>query len=447
MQASRAMKTCSTVVLMATALLLAEAANSDELAGLFEAAGAAAQEQRLGDMERAYDEILAVDPNNVRALSGKAAAQAWTQRYTASQATYRRAIAADPRSADHYVGLGYALAWDGQYAPARSVFNQALDLEPQNIAARKGVAYTQLWSGNAEAALESFSSLQAQNANDAELAESSGLAALSLGRTRDAVDYFDEALRLDPGRSSALNARRDAYRSAPAFESSVRFGNTTDAGAGIRSVELAHWMSNATRLAVRYDNTLGLDNPSIADRDEDVPGYFLNVRHALNSRWQLIADLGQRDLPAGKQDVLGLQAHYRTGDKVVRVGGEFGNHDAGHTDKLLYAGINIPLGERFSIDPTLYLSSSGIDDDTEWRAVLNAEYRGNPNWTTGVFAGGGAVDATDPVFDGSTFVAGAWVNFNVAERHTLHFLVRREDAPSGAFTVAEVGFTFRVPGN
>ena len=66
---------------------------------------------------------------------------------------------------------------------------------------------------------------------------------------------------------------------------------------------------------------------------------------------------------------------------------------------------------------------------------------------TGVFAGGGTIDAIDPAFDGSTFVAGAWANFAVAERHTLHFLVRREDAPSAAFTVAEVGFTYRLPGN
>ena len=182
-------------------------------------------------------------------------------------------------------------------------------------------------------------------------------------------------------------------------------------------------------------------------RDEDVPGYFASVRQSVGSRWQLIGELGRRELPSGDQDVLGLQAPSRMGDKVLRVGGALGRHDAGHSDQLVYAGINVPLGERLSIDPTLYLSETGIDEDSEWRGVVNLEYRGNPNWTTGVFAGGGTIDATDPAFAGSTFVAGAWANFAVAERHTLHFLVRREDAPSAAFTVAEVGFTHRLPGN
>ena len=443
---SRAISTCCLLAVSAAAVLHAGTARADDSA-LFVTAEQAAQEQRLGDMERVYDEILATEPANVRALSGKAAAQAWTKRYAAAQETYQRAIAIAPGHADNHVGLGYAYAWNGDYADAHAAFQEALRLEPGNLAARKGIAYSYLWSGRAEEALDSFQHAGALAEDDAEIAESSGIAALSLGRTRDAVDFFDDALRLEPGRVSARNARRNAYSAAPALESTVRFGNTTDAGAGLRYVELAHWLSQDTRLSVRYDNTLGLDNPSVVDRGEDVPGYFASLRQSMGSRWQLIAELGRRDLPAGNQDVLGLQAHYRLGDKVLRVGGELGRHDDGHSDELVYAGINVPFGESFSIDPTVYLSRTGIADDSEWRGVVNVEYRGNPNWTTGVFAGGGKIDATDPAFDGSTLVAGAWTNFSVAERHTLHFLVRREDAPSTAFTVAEVGFTYRLPGN
>ncbi|RZV39340.1 MAG: tetratricopeptide repeat protein [Chromatiales bacterium] len=443
---SRAITTCCVLAVSVAAMLAAETAHADN-AALFDAADLAAKERRLGDMERAYDDILATDPTNVRALSGKAAALAWTQRYREAQATYQRAIAIAPGNADNHVGLGYAYAWHGDYPDAHAAFREALRLKPNNLAAHKGIAYSYMWSGEQDKALTAFQRARTLAANDAEIAESSGIAALSLGRTRDAVDFFDEALRLQPDRSSARNARRNAYRSAPSLESTVRLGSTTDAGAGFRYAELAHWLSKSTRIAVRYDNTLGLDNPSVTDRDEDVPGYFASVRQSIGSRWQLIAELGRRDLPAGDQDVLGLQAHYRMGDKVLRVGGELGRHDEGHSDRLVYAGINVPLGESFSIDPTLYLSQTGVDEDSEWRGVVNVEYRGNPNWTTGVFAGGGTIDATDPASNGSTFVAGAWANFAVADRHTLHFLVRREDAPSSAFTVAEVGFTYRLPGN
>ena len=443
---SRAITTCCALAVSVAAMLAAGTAYADN-AALFDAADLAAKEQRLGDMERAYDDILANDPSNVRALSGKAAAQAWTQRYAEAQATYKRAIAIAPGNADNHVGLGYAYAWNGEYPAAHAAFRGALRLEPNNLPAHKGIAYSHMWSGEHEEALASFERARMLATKDAEIAESSGIVALSMGRTRDAVDFFDEALRLQPDRSSARNARRNAYQSAPAFESTVRFGSTTDAGAGFRYAELAHWLSPKTRIGFRYDNTLGLDIPSVGDRDEDVPGYFASVRQSVGSRWQLIAEFGRRDLPAGDQDVLGLQAHYRMGDKVLRVGGELGRHDDGHSDQLVYAGISVPIGESFGIDPTLYLSQTGNDDDSEWRGVVNVEYRGNPSWTTGVFAGGGTIDAADPAFDGSTFVAGAWANFAVADRHTLHFLVRREDAPSTAFTVAEVGFTYRLPGN
>jgi len=443
---SRAIMKCLATALAGTLIMGVESVGADTLS-LFEAADLAAKEQRLDDMERAYDEILASDPDNVRALSGKAAAQAWTKRYSDAQRTYKRAIELAPHDAENHVGLGYAYAWNGDYPDATSAFNEALRLDPKNLSARKGIAYSQLWSGQPDLALESFERARSFANDDPEIAESSGVASQSMGRTRDALRYFDEALRLDPDRSSALNARRDAYTSAPAFESTARVGNTTGAGAGLRYLEFAHSPSARTRLAVRYDNTIGLDNPSVADRNEEVPGYFAVLRQSVGSRWQLTAELGRRDLPAGEQDVLGLQAHYRLGEKVVHFGGELGKHDAGHSDKLLHAGINLPLGERFRIDPTIYLSSSGPNEDNEWRAVVNLEYRMNPYWTTGLYAGGGSVDAVDQRFDGGTVVAGAWANLIVADRHTLQFLVRREDAPATQFTVVEIGFTFRLPGN
>ena len=57
--------------------MFAVSANALEHESLFSQADKAAQEQRLADMQRIYELILRSEPDNVRALTGRAAALAW----------------------------------------------------------------------------------------------------------------------------------------------------------------------------------------------------------------------------------------------------------------------------------------------------------------------------------------------------------------------------------
>ena len=433
------------LVLAVTGLMVSVNALGNE--SLFAQADKAAQEQRLADMQRIYELILRTEPNDVRALTGKATAQAWQGDYSAAQETYSQALSHEPKNLDALVGLGYAYAWSGQYNQAHTAFQQALSVDRTHSGARKGIAYAYHWAGEHELALEFFELAQSVDAADPEIAEASGHVNLSLGHRRDAIRDFDAALALDPQRDSARQARRSAFTTAPAFEISTRVGSTSGAGSGLRAIEVAHWASLKTRLAARYDNSLGLDNSSIADRGDDAPGYFLSAQQAIGDRWLANLELGRRDLTGGNQDIVALQGAYNAGLGIIKLGGQIGRHDAGHTDSLIFGAINLPVAGAWRIEPTLYVSESGAAGDNEWRAVVNTEYHPSPSWSVGAFLGTGQISAVNPAFDGGTTLAGVWGNLLVADRHSVHLLLRREDTPADNFTVAELGFVYRLPGN
>ncbi len=416
-------------------------------ADLFDSAQIAAEEGRLADMQELYERILVDDPNNIRALNGKAAAQAWQRDFDGAQLTYSRSIAVEPQNTDTLVGLGYAYAWAGAYTQAHTQFHRALAIDPGSSGARKGIGYSYHWAGEHELALGSFETAQSIAPDDAEIAEAIGRVKLSLGHSRDAVADFDRALQIDPTRHSASLARRSAHLSAPALELTTRFGSTSNAGSGLRAVEVAHWSAPTTRFAVRYDNSLGLDNSSISDRGEDARGYFVSVQQYINDRWIVGAEVGRRQLDAGDESMLTLQGSYNSAVGVFRLGTQIGRHEAGHTDKLVFGGFNFALANNWRIEPTVYLSQTGVARDNEWRSVVNAEYQSQSLWSAGALLGVGQIDSADSIFDGDTSIAGLWGSYLIADRFSLRLSVRRENTPTADFTVAEFGFTYRLPGN
>ncbi len=422
----------------------ATATANDEL---FAAADAAATEGRLVDMQRIYEDILAENPDNVRALTGRAAALAWQEQYAEAQVTYEQALALEPNNVDARIGLAYAYAWDAQYSKAHTQFNRALDIDPTNPGARKGVGLAYMWGGNHELAIESFDIAASIDPDDAEIWEAAGHAHLQQHNNRTAISFYDRALSLEPNRGSTWAARMEAFRAAPALEVSVQAGSTSDADSGLRRAEVAHWPSRSTRLALRYDNTLGLDNASIANRNEDADGYFASVSHRFQRGITLALEGGSRDLSDGSLTVGTLQGVFETSFGFLRVGAQVGDHDLGYTDKLAFAGVNFPLGARWRIEPIVYVAETGLDADSEWRAVVNAEHRISDNFSTGGFLGAGRVDAGQPEFDGDTAVAGAWLRWETGGPYALMLSGRYEDSPTRDFSVVEIGFTYRLPGD
>ena len=46
----------------------------------------------------------------------------------------------------------------------------------------------------------------------------------------------------------------------------------------------------------------------------------------------------------------------------MRVGGSLGDHDLGYTDKLVFFGLNFPLGKRWELEPIVYLAETGSSE-------------------------------------------------------------------------------------
>ena len=366
-------------MLAANVFVMSQLAQADR----FDDADRAAQEGRLGDMQAIYEEILESDPSNARALSGKAAAQAWQGDYADAQESYRRAIYFAPDDVEAKVGLGYAFAWNAQYADAHTWFNNALNSDPFHVGARKGIGYAYLWSGNYDLALSAFELAASVAPGDAEIPEAAGYASMSLGHARDAIESFDRTLEVDPRRASALHARRSAYQTAPSLEVNAQYGSTSGIDSGLRAVEVAHWPALSTRFAVRYDDSLSLDNRTLAQRGEDAPGYYFNVQQAIGPRWLGRVEVGRRQLVDGDQDLAGLQAVASTRMGTLKLGAEIGRHEAGYDDQTMHAGFEFGVAERWRLEPVVFLSEFGPEADREWRTLLNVTYRPGLRWEGG----------------------------------------------------------------
>ena len=416
-------------------------------ADLFDDADLAAQEGRLADMQSLYETILGTDPANVRALTGKAAAEAWQEKYGDAQATYRSALELAPDDLNARVGLGYSHAWAGEYTQAHSAFNAALNEDPFNLGARKGIGYAYLWAGEYEFALDAFELASSVAPRDAEIAEASGHAQMKLGHARDAIESYEKTLSFDPYRLSAAMARQSAFTTAPALEVSAQYGSTSDVESGLRSFEVASWPSLSTRMALRYDDSLSLDNRSLAQRGEDAPGYFFGLQQSFGTRWLAALEAGQRQLVDGDQHLLGLSGALHARPGTLKFGAQLGRHESGYTDEMLFAGFAFPVSEKWQIEPVLFVSEFGPSDDGEWRAVVNAMFHPGHRWNAGLQYGRGDVDARDPGFSGSTTLLGAWTTVHITDDVTLNLSVRQEKTPTDTLDIALLGLTYRVPRN
>ncbi len=425
--------------------LLCTTAHADEQ--LFAAAEAAAEKGELQEMQRLHERILESDPNNIRAMSGKAASLAWQERFVESQQVYRQILALDPENDDARVGLGYAYGWSGEHSKAREEFTRVTARDSKNISAQKGIALTYFWSGDYDAAATALESVARIAPNDAEIWEISGYSHLRRQQNLSAIASFDQSLSIDPDRSAVRAARLDAFRAAPMLDLFVQAGATSDADTGLRRVNISHWLSHNTRLFARFDNTLGLDNPSISNRGEDALGYFAGASHRFNERFTTELEAGVRQLGDGDLKNIGIKSVINSPIGVVTLGTQFGRHDLGHDDILAFGGVNFPIGDRWRLEPAVYWSESGVEADREWRAVLNAERHFGERLIVGAFAGSGHVETNRPASTGKTAAYSAWFRLEFDGPYAFSLALRREDTPARDYAVLELGFNYRLPGN
>lgn len=425
-------------------LLAATAATADPR---HDAAEAAAESGDKAAMEAAYREILETDPSDMRARLGYATALSWQGKYGQADAEYARVLEQQPGNLEALIGRGYNYAWNKQYKEAEQQFKTALAIAPDNVGAQKGLGFTYLWSGRPAEALEVFEPLEQNAEDDAELQAAIGQAHLDLKHYDDAEQYFERALILAPGRPDAAGGLALIKGQKKTFDLIAWVGDTSnDGGSGLRELIGGYWFSQDTRVWARYDNSLSLDNPALARSGEKAETYYLGAFTSVSENWRGVVELGTRDLPDNAdQQVYKLEVINFSDRNVFKLGGQISPHSDDYTDKLIYGTYGFPVSDNWRLEPALFLSQSGLAEDSEWRAILFAEYASPSRWTAGVSAGGGRINSDVPTTEGSVFTANAQFSYPIGQKNRLNFSVRYEDAPTVSYTTVLAGIAIFLP--
>ena len=121
---------------------------------------------------------------------------------------FRRALELDPRHRDARHNLANIQRAHGHYEAAVDSYRAVLDLDSEFALAHAGLGDALFHLGHHEAAIASLTravSLQADLREAGALHGIMGLASQALGRSEAAAGYFEQALRIDPGDTIALN--------------------------------------------------------------------------------------------------------------------------------------------------------------------------------------------------------------------------------------------------
>jgi tetratricopeptide (TPR) repeat protein len=137
---------------------------------LLSAADEAAAKGNYAETVVQLQDLLAIDPDHVVALSNLGDALCFLGRYPDAERAYRRSVQIDPRRADTHLKLGNLLQWRGDFLGSETTLRRATKLEPRSASALCSLGYT--------------------------------LSAID--RVDDAKGCFEKALRLKPNDTGAL---------------------------------------------------------------------------------------------------------------------------------------------------------------------------------------------------------------------------------------------------
>jgi len=157
-----------------------------------------------------FERAVAANPEFDEAMSGLGAALMATGRVDDAIAQYEKALALNPENGEALANLGAALARSGRPSEAIVRLERAVALDPESLGARANLGGALLQQGESAQAIPHLEKAVALSPGSAPLQTSLGLALLGQGRTEEAIAHLRKAVALDP---SAL-ASRESLASA-----------------------------------------------------------------------------------------------------------------------------------------------------------------------------------------------------------------------------------------
>jgi len=204
-------------------------------------------------------------------------------------------VAVTPQNASAYFMLGLGLEHAGETNRAIPCYRVATAIFPGNIEAHRNLAYLLRRQDHLAAAEEEYNTLLAMNPDD--LATQLGLADIfnHLGRPDKAVSHFNEALRIKPDSTEAMNNL--AWTLATSPEANVRDGK--------RAVELA----KRTCTLTDFKQTIFVGTLAAAYAEA---GRFDEAIATAKKACALATVAGETDLLKKNQELLNLYQNHQT---------------------------------------------------------------------------------------------------------------------------------------
>jgi tetratricopeptide (TPR) repeat protein len=146
-----------------------------------------------------WQEKVTLDPDDPNSLLSLGYAYQQAGQYTDALATYDAVLAIDPHNSGAMYNRGVALQAMGEPDQAESAFWEVLSVVPDHALAAKTLGEYYIDSERWTSALEVLEPVIAKRPHFADLQYLAGYASEQLGRTDDAIAYYREAVRFQPG--------------------------------------------------------------------------------------------------------------------------------------------------------------------------------------------------------------------------------------------------------
>jgi TolB-like protein/Flp pilus assembly protein TadD len=198
------------------ALELSSSAPSVQVAlgNLYQASG------RLEDARGQFELALAADPRSADALLGLASNYQLDNRPADAEANYKRAIQLYPNYWRVATAMGGFLFNSGRFEEALPYYRRVTELVPDDAQAVNGLAAVHYLLGDFAAAADAFARSIAIEPT-AEAYANSGSSLFFLGRYREALAMYHQAVELAPEDFQNWGALGDAYRHASGVENEL----------------------------------------------------------------------------------------------------------------------------------------------------------------------------------------------------------------------------------
>ena len=409
----------------------------------------AQRSEAKGDYVRAeqlYSQTLNEEPNYTAALLGRARMRSWLHRFDMAVKDYQIVIDKDPNNPQALSGLAWTHAWAKNYDEARVVFEYLQKIEPYYLDARKGLAYVDLWRGNAADAKRQFEALAAEDQGNPDYVLAIAQASYMSGDLNGAKSAYRDALALKPDMPAARTGLRAVEMAQIERRPALTvLGGRSESGdienSGIRFAQLAMQVTKDLRVWAIHDRGVGFDGLSDDRRAKDAAtttvGGFWDYRPRMGAR----VEVGVRDLANETQPVFAAEQVFFLGNTTPKIGIWLADSDEGGTQYVANVSVHRWLGDRFAIEPTVYLGDDGSTQEV--RGALLATYTTPQRIQVGIGAAVGNKDtpfgnrSVDRIFGNASFPLGM--------RATFQFYGWRESTEgSDPQTVLAAGLTVHL---